>query len=89
MNTKTNLEAVTENELPIQNNIKSLWEKLMKAKVGVLPLPLYIVLAAIILTASIYNTLPADMIGGFAVIMILGILLGDLGQRIPILKEIG
>ena len=29
------------------------------------------------------------MIGGFAVIMILGILLGDLGQRIPILKEIG
>lgn len=89
MNTKTNLEAVSENELPIQNNIKSLWEKLMKAKVGVLPLPLYIVLAAIILTASIYNTLPADMIGGFAVIMILGILLGDLGQRIPILKEIG
>ncbi|CAG7912421.1 Citrate/malate transporter [Mammaliicoccus sciuri] len=89
MNTKTNLEAVTENELPIQNNIKSLWEKLMKAKVGVLPLPLYIVLAAIILTASIYNTLPADMIGGFAVIMILGMLLGDLGQRIPILKEIG
>ncbi|MBF9298417.1 2-hydroxycarboxylate transporter family protein [Mammaliicoccus sciuri] len=89
MNTKTNLEAVTESELPIQNNIKSLWEKLMKAKVGVLPLPLYIVLAAIILTASVYNTLPADMIGGFAVIMILGILLGDLGQRIPILKEIG
>lgn len=89
MNTKTNLEAVTENELPIQNNIKSLWEKLMKAKIGVLPLPLYIVLAAIILTASVYNTLPADMIGGFAVIMILGILLGDLGQRIPILKEIG
>ncbi|MEB7466167.1 2-hydroxycarboxylate transporter family protein [Mammaliicoccus sciuri] len=89
MNTKTNLEAVTESELPIQNNIKSLWEKLMKAKIGVLPLPLYIVLAAIILTASVYNTLPADMIGGFAVIMILGILLGDLGQRIPILKEIG
>src|SRR5699024_1657584 len=58
-------------------------------KVGVLPLPLYLILAAIIFVASIYNTLPADMIGGFAVIMILGILLGDLGQKIPILKDIG
>ncbi|WP_245339184.1 2-hydroxycarboxylate transporter family protein [Staphylococcus sp. GDY8P120P] len=64
-------------------------KKLINIKVGVLPLPLYLILAAIIFVASIYNTLPADMIGGFAVIMILGILLGDLGQKIPILKDIG
>ncbi|QTN10961.1 2-hydroxycarboxylate transporter family protein [Mammaliicoccus vitulinus] len=89
MNTKTNMKALTQEELPLENNFKSLGDKLIKAKVGVLPLPLYVVLAAIILAASVYNTLPADMIGGFAVIMILGILLGDLGQKIPILKEIG
>lgn len=89
MNTKTNMKALTQEELSLENNFKSLGDKLIKAKVGVLPLPLYVVLAAIILAASVYNTLPADMIGGFAVIMILGILLGDLGQRIPILKEIG
>ncbi|MEB8067365.1 2-hydroxycarboxylate transporter family protein [Mammaliicoccus fleurettii] len=89
MNTKTNLKALTQSEMPLENNFKNIGDKLLKAKVGVLPLPLYVILAAIILTASIYNTLPADMIGGFAVIMILGILLGDLGQRIPILKEIG
>lgn len=89
MNTKTNLKALTQSEVPLENNFKNIGDKLLKAKVGVLPLPLYVILAAIILTASIYNTLPADMIGGFAVIMILGILLGDLGQRIPILKEIG
>jgi len=29
------------------------------------------------------------MIGGFTVIMVLGILLGDLGMKIPILKDIG
>jgi len=83
------MKALTQEELPLENNFKSLGDKLIKAKVGVLPLPLYVVLAAIILAASVYNTLPADMIGGFAVIMILGILLGDLGQKIPILKEIG
>src|SRR5207253_7030338 len=30
-----------------------------------------------------------DMIGGFAIIIVMGILLGDLGMRIPILKDIG
>ena len=29
------------------------------------------------------------MIGGFAVIMIMGIFLGDIGIKIPILKNIG
>jgi malate:Na+ symporter len=63
--------------------------KLKQVKVGVIPLPLYLVLAAIVYGASVYNQLPPDMIGGFAVIMVLGILLGDLGMKIPILKDIG
>lgn len=89
MDTKTNLKALTNKEVPLNNKFKSIAKKLINIKVGVLPLPLYLILAAIIFVASIYNTLPADMIGGFAVIMILGILLGDLGQKIPILKDIG
>lgn len=58
-------------------------------KVGVIPLPLYLVLAAIVYAASVYNQLPPDMIGGFAVIMVMGILLGDIGMKVPILKDIG
>lgn len=58
-------------------------------KIGVIPLPLYVVLAAVIFTASFYGKLPADMIGGFAIIMIMGIFLGDMGMRIPVLKNIG
>lgn len=89
MNTKANLKALTNDGMPIESSFKSLGKRLINIKVGVLPLPLYLTLAAIILAASVYNTLPADMIGGFAVIMILGILLGDLGQKLPILKDIG
>lgn len=63
--------------------------KFKQLKVGVVPLPLYLVLAATIYSASVFNQLPPDMIGGFAVIMVLGILLGDLGMKIPILKDIG
>ncbi|MGM7723710.1 2-hydroxycarboxylate transporter family protein [Metabacillus sp. Hm71] len=68
---------------------RGLLERLKQLKVGVIPLPLYLVLAAIIYAASVYNQLPPDMIGGFAVIMVMGILLGDLGMKIPILKDIG
>lgn len=62
---------------------------LMAFKIGPLPLPIYLILAAIIFTAAAYGKLPADMIGGIAVMMIMGMLLGDIGLRVPVLKEIG
>jgi malate:Na+ symporter len=52
-------------------------------------LPLFIVLALIVYLASITGTLPKDMVGGFATVLVLGILLGHLGMTIPILKDIG
>jgi malate:Na+ symporter len=66
-----------------------IWQKISSSKIGVIPLPLYLILAVIIYGASIYGKLPADMIGGFAVMMIMGIFLGDVGLRVPILKDIG
>jgi len=72
-----------------QENSLSFFSKVTTLKVGVVPLPLYIVIACIIFTASIYGKLPADMIGGFATIMIMGIFLGEAGKNIPILKNIG
>lgn len=62
---------------------------LMTFKIGPLPFPLYCVLALIIFSASIWGKLPADMIGGIAVMMIMGMLLGDIGMKVPILKDIG
>lgn len=62
---------------------------LMAFKIGPLPLPIYLILAAIIFAASVYGKLPADMIGGIAVMMVMGMLLGDIGLRVPVLKEIG
>lgn len=65
------------------------WSALGEIKIGVIPLPLYAILATIILIASFYEKLPADMIGGFAIIMIMGMFLGEVGMRIPIIKNIG
>lgn len=63
--------------------------KIVRLKLGVIPLPLYLVLAAIVFAASYYGKLPKDMIGGFAIIMVMGIFLGNVGAKIPILKIIG
>ena len=63
--------------------------KLLRTKVGPLPLPLYLAIAAVVIAAALVKKLPADMIGGFASIMVLGFLLGELGGRIPVLKQIG
>ena len=57
--------------------------------IGVVPLPLFIVLALIVYLASVTGTLPKDMVGGFATVLVMGILLGHLGMNIPILKDIG
>jgi malate:Na+ symporter len=75
--------------IPATTGSTGIISKICELKVGMLPLPVYLTLAGIIYAASVYNKLPADMIGGFAVIMIMGILLGDVGMRVPILKDIG
>lgn len=82
--------AYVENvENAVTTTQPTLFSRFTNLKIGVIPLPLYLILALVIYTASIYNKLPADMIGGFAVIMVMGILLGDIGLKTPILKSIG
>ncbi|AKG34469.1 2-hydroxycarboxylate transporter family protein [Paenibacillus durus] len=73
----------------IRGEKKSLLRRLTGLKVGVLPLPLYLAFALIVLSSAQLGDLPKDMIGGFAVIMVMGILLSDLGFKLPILKSIG
>ena len=66
-----------------RENSLSFLSKVTSLKIGVVPLPLYIVLACIIFSASFYGKLPADMIGGFAIIMIMGIFLGEAVKKYP------
>ncbi|MBP2661408.1 MAG: Citrate carrier protein [Firmicutes bacterium] len=80
----------TEQAMVVMDQMESsIWDKVSAFKVGVIPLPLYLILAMIIYGASVYGKLPSDMIGGFAVLMIMGIFLGDVGIKVPILKDIG
>lgn len=62
---------------------------LQSVTIGSVPVLLYLILAALIYTASLHGKLPADMIGGIAIMMIMGMVLGEIGLKVPILKDIG
>ncbi|MEI7611619.1 MAG: 2-hydroxycarboxylate transporter family protein [Betaproteobacteria bacterium] len=98
-NSESDNEAVLENPganlYAVQEN---LIYRLNHYKIGAMPLPAFAAIACIVFGASlieikkgssVVSALPADMLGGFAVIMVMGWLLGHIGARIPVLKEIG
>lgn len=62
---------------------------LIHYRIGPLPLPVYAAIAAITLLAALHKKLPDDMIGGLAVLMLLGFLLSEIGARLPVFKHIG
>lgn len=68
---------------------KNRFKKLLEHKVGPVPILIYIPIAIVILAAASVKKLPIDMIGGFACIMVMGFLFGDIGGKIPVLRNIG
>ncbi|NHV28788.1 2-hydroxycarboxylate transporter family protein [Burkholderia sp. D-99] len=62
---------------------------LLTLKIGGMPLPMCIAIAIVTMLAAVTKRLPNDMIGGFAVLMLSGLLLGEIGRRIPVFRHIG
>ena len=67
----------------------TVFDRFKNAKVGAIPLPTYLVMSAIIIASAYLGELPVNMLGGFAVILSLGWLLGGIGASIPGLKNFG
>lgn len=65
------------------------WGRLAAVRVGPVPLPLYVVLCAVTALAAASGVLPNDVIGGLSVMLLAGFLLGELGARLPVLRQIG
>ena len=50
---------------------------------------MYLAIALIVVFSALNKLLPNDLIGGLAVMMLAGFLLGDIGGKIPVFKHIG
>lgn len=68
---------------------QSLIEKWTNVKVGSVSLPVYVALSAVIFVTALAQQLPVNMLGGFAVILTLGWLLGTIGANLPFIKNFG
>jgi CCS family citrate carrier protein len=82
-------ESAEQNVRPLPKKGKVLFEKAMRMRVGSVPLPVYVALSVVIIVTGLLQQLPENMLGGFAVILSMGWLLGTIGKNIPILKNFG
>ncbi|PLR41084.1 citrate/sodium symporter CitN [Chimaeribacter californicus] len=52
-----------------------------------MPLPLYAFTLVTVLLAHFTDTLPNDLVGGFALMFVIGALFGEIGKRLPIFNK--
>jgi len=83
------MSLVSDSALAPAGTTDSALRRLLRYEIGVIPLPYFIGIALTVFLSAHFGLLPKTMIGGLAVIMTMGVFFGQIGQRLPILKEIG
>ncbi|WP_110970147.1 2-hydroxycarboxylate transporter family protein [Pseudomonas huaxiensis] len=83
------MSLVSDSPVAPADTATSSLRRLLRYEIGVIPLPYFIGIALTVFLSAHFGLLPKTMIGGLAVIMTLGMFFGQVGQRLPILKEIG
>src|ERR1700759_1478678 len=67
----------------------STWRKLMETYVGILPLPVYVVLTAVVAVTVLSGPIPTEMAMVLAIMMVGSFTLAEIGNRLPGLSTIG
>ncbi|RDU98095.1 2-hydroxycarboxylate transporter family protein [Trinickia dinghuensis] len=65
------------------------WWKLMEYRIGIIPLPIYFVLLALIATFAIKGKVPGEISMAIAVLAFCGFTCAEIGKRLPVLRNIG
>jgi malate:Na+ symporter len=65
------------------------WWRLMELRIGIIPLPVFILLAALVTGFVVTGSLPNEINVWIAVLALFGFLCAEVGKRIPILRNIG
>ena len=65
------------------------WWKLMEMRVGVIPLPVYVLLLGMMVVFVRLNKVPGEISMVIAIMMVGGFTLAEIGKRVPILGSIG
>lgn len=69
------------------SNTQSLSKSKESFKIAGVSLPLFLLVSAVILTATYMGKLPGGMVGAFPLMMVIGAVLNEIGNRTPIIKD--
>jgi malate:Na+ symporter len=81
------VHAVTESAAP--KPVPNLLQRLMEIRVGIIPLPVYLILLALIAIFSIQGKISGEVTVMIAVLVLGGFTCAEIGRRIPVLNVIG
>jgi malate:Na+ symporter len=65
------------------------WWRFMEFRIGIIPLPVFLLLAALIAAFVLTGSLPNEINVWIAVLALFGFLCAEVGKRVPILRNIG
>ena len=65
------------------------WWKLMELRIGVVPLPIYLLLAVLLAALVYLNALPNEVNVMIAVLAIGGFTCSEIGKRLPLIRHVG
>ena len=93
-NTTGQLNAAGEPALPESRAIDEGfwpkgWWKLLDFRIGIIPLPIYLLLVALIAGFAIEGSVPSEVSMFIAILAVGGFTCAELGKRLPILRNVG
>ena len=83
----------TESAVVVQDATEGFWPKgwwsIVDFKIGIIPLPIFVVLLAVITGFAVTGTVPSDILMAIVLLSMGGFTCAELGKRIPIIRNIG
>jgi malate:Na+ symporter len=65
------------------------WWKLMEIRIGIIPLPVYLLLVGLIIAFLVTGKVPSEISVSIAILAVCGFTCAEIGKRLPVLKNIG
>ena len=65
------------------------WWKLMEVRIGIIPLPVYVLLVALIGAFLVTGKVPGEISMSIAILAVFGFTCAEVGKRLPVLRNIG
>jgi malate:Na+ symporter len=85
----SNVQLMPVNDAPTRAIWPEGWWRLMEWRIGVVPLPVYLIAAGVIAYFVLQGKLPTEINVAIAVLTIGGFTCAELGKRLPLIRQIG